>query len=34
MDSSGSGYGPVAVASSCEHCDKPSNFIKVGEFLD
>jgi hypothetical protein len=30
LDSSGSGYGPVA--ESCEHCNKSSDFIKVGEF--
>jgi hypothetical protein len=32
LNSSGSGYGPVA--SSCKHCSKPSGSIKGGEFLD
>jgi hypothetical protein len=32
LDSSGSGYGPVA--GSCEHGNEPSGSIKVGEFLD
>jgi hypothetical protein len=32
VDSSGSGWGPVA--GSCEHGNEPSGSIKGGEFLD
>jgi len=32
LDSSGSGYGPVA--GSCEHDNQPSGSIKGREFLD
>jgi hypothetical protein len=32
LDSSGSGYGPVAV--SCEHGNEPSSSIRGGEFFN
>jgi hypothetical protein len=32
LESSGSGYRPVA--GSCEEGNKPSGFIKSGEYLD
>jgi hypothetical protein len=32
LDSSGSGYGPVAGC--CEHGNEPSGSIKVGAFID
>jgi hypothetical protein len=32
LDSSGSGWGPVADC--CEHGNEPSNSIKGGDFLD
>jgi hypothetical protein len=32
LNSSGSGYGPVAA--SCEHSNEPSVSIKGGEFLN
>jgi hypothetical protein len=32
LDSSGSGYGPMAA--SCEHGNEPLGSIKSGEFLD